>query len=92
MAQPTGTLDRYDLNGDGDMVKEDFAETIHNISPTDTPFQSNIGRGKAYSDLHEWAADALAAAAANAHIDGDDFSGDTLLPGNRLSNYCLPGQ
>jgi len=88
MAQPTGTLDRYDLNGDGDMVKEDFAETIHNISPTDTPFQSNIGRGKAYSDLHEWAADALAAAAANAHIDGDDFSGDTLLPGNRLSNYC----
>jgi len=89
MTQPSGTLDRYDLNGDGDMVREDLTDIIYNISPTEVPFQQNIGRGKAFSDYHEWVIDALAAAnASNAHIDGDDFSGDTLLPGNRVGNYC----
>lgn len=33
MAQPTNTLDRYDLNNAGDMVREDFSDVIHNISP-----------------------------------------------------------
>jgi hypothetical protein len=89
MAQPGGTVDRYDLNAAGDMVREDFTDVVYNISPTEVPFQTNIGRGKAYSDLHEWPIDALAAAnASNAQIDGDDFSGDTRLTGNRLSNYC----
>ena len=89
MTQPTGTLDRYDLNGDGDMVREDLTDAISNIAPTETPFQQRASRGKAYSDLHEWPVDTLAAAdSSNAKIDGDDFSGGTLLPGNRLSNYC----
>lgn len=89
MAQATGTLDRYDLNSAGDMVREDFSDVVHNISPTETPLQSNIGRGSAASDYHEWPIDALAAAnASNAHIDGDEFSGDTLLVGNRIGNYC----
>lgn len=89
MAQPTGTTDRYDLATNGDSVREDLTDLIYNISPTEVPLQSNIGRGKAYSDYHEWQIDALAAAnASNAHIDGDDFSGDTLLHGNRIGNYC----
>jgi len=40
MAQFAQTLDRYDLATDGDNVREQLAETIYNIDPDDTPFQS----------------------------------------------------
>ena len=43
MAQPTNTYDTYDLVGG----REDLLDIITNISPTDVPFQSNIGRTKA---------------------------------------------
>lgn len=59
MAQPTNTYDTYDLVGG----REDLADIIYNISPTDVPFQSNIGRGKATAVLHEWQTDSLASAA-----------------------------
>lgn len=33
MTQSSGTLDRYDLNADGDMVREDFTDVVYNIAP-----------------------------------------------------------
>ena len=40
------------------------------------------------SDLKEWLIDELAdASTSNAHIDGDDFSGDAITGGERLGNY-----
>lgn len=89
MTQATETHDRYDLNANGDDVREDLADIIYNISPTETPFMSNAGRGTASSDLKEWLLDELADAdTANAHIDGDEFTGDALTDANRLGNYC----
>jgi hypothetical protein len=89
MAQPGEALDRYDLATNGDTVREDLSDIIHNISPTETPFQSNIGRGSASSDKPEWQIDSLATANEdNAHIDGDDFSGDALTDPTRLATYC----
>ena len=89
MAQTTGTLDRYNLSDNGDIGREDLTDIIYNISPTETPFQQNIGRGKATQDLHEWIIDSLAnESSANAHIDGDEFSADTITAGERLGNYC----
>ena len=89
MAQGTNTLDRYDLAADGDTTREDLSSIIYDISPTETPFQSNIGRDKATNTLHEWIVDSLATAnASNSHIDGDEFSGDALTAGERLGNYC----
>ena len=89
MAQDTNTLDRYDLNANGDIGREDLTDIVYNISPTEVPFQSNIGRGTAYQDKHEWIIDSLAtASSANAHIDGDNFSGDATSAGERLGNYC----
>jgi hypothetical protein len=44
------------------------------ISPTDTPFQANVSKTKASATLHEWQTDTLAAAAANAQLEGDDSS------------------
>jgi len=88
MTQLTGTHDRYDLSTAGDNVLDDLSNVITNISPTETPFQSNIGRGKATNNYHEWLGDTLASATANAKIDGDEFAGNTLTAAARYGNYC----
>ena len=54
--------------------REDLADVIFNISPTDTPFMGAIAKSKATAVLHEWQLDTLAAAAANAQLEGDDIS------------------
>jgi hypothetical protein len=82
MAQPSNTFDSYDVVGG----REDLTNIIENISPTDVPFQSNIGRSKASSILHEFQTDALAAAATNAVIEGDDSAAEAQVPTVRLSN------
>lgn len=88
MTQPTNTHDRYDLNTKGDDVREDLMDVIYNISPTETPFMSNAGRGTSSSDLSEWLLDELADPdTGNAHIDGDDFAGEALTDAARLGNY-----
>lgn len=89
MAQPTNAFDRYDLSTNRDTAREDLSDIISNISPFDTPFTSNIQRGTAENDKTEWQIDSLAAANEdNAHIDGDDFSGDALTDPTRLATYC----
>lgn len=61
--------------------REDLSDVIYNISPTETPFMSNIGRSKATSVRHEWQTDALAAATTNAQDQGRDYSGtSTTFP------------
>lgn len=82
MAQPTNTYDSYDQIG----IREDLSDLIFDISPTDTPFLSSIGKTKATQTLHEWQTDALAAAASNAHIEGDDSTADALTATTRLKN------
>lgn len=82
MAQPTNTFDGYDAVGN----REDLSDMIFDVSPTETPFVSAIGRAKATNLNHEWQTDALAAAAVNANIYGDEVSGDALTPTTRLGN------
>jgi hypothetical protein len=74
----------YDAKG----IREDLADVIYNISPTDTPFQSSVGRTKATNVYHEWQTDALAAATTNnAAVEGADASDATLSATTRLGNY-----
>jgi hypothetical protein len=74
----------YDAKG----LREDLADVIYSISPTDTPFQSSVGRTKATAVYHEWQTDALAAATTNnAAVEGADASDATLSPTVRLGNY-----
>jgi hypothetical protein len=74
----------YDAKG----IREDLADVIYNISPTDTPFQSSVGRTKATAVYHEWQTDALAAATTNnAAVEGADASDATLSATVRLGNY-----
>lgn len=85
MTVPTGTFTRYELVGD----REDLADAIYDISPTDTPFLTNAKRGKATSTFHEWQTDALATAAVNAQVEGDDPGASTASPTKRLANYTM---
>ena len=82
MAQPSNTYDSYDLIG----AREDLSNIIYNISPTDVPFMSNVGRTKATSILHEWQTDSLASPASNAVIEGDDSAAEAQVATTRVTN------
>jgi hypothetical protein len=83
MAQLTNTYSAFDAVGE----REDLSDIIYNISPTDTPFMSGIGREKATAVNHEWQTDALAAAAAdNYQIEGDEISFTAPTATVRLGN------
>ena len=83
MAQPTNTFDSYD---GANSIREDLADVIYNISPSETPFMSNAAKGTASSTLYEWQTDSLADTAANAQIEGDDYDGDARTATVRLNN------
>lgn len=68
--------------------REDLTDVIYDISPTETPFMSSIGKTKATAVFHEWQTDSLAAATTNnAAVEGADASDATLSPTTRLGNY-----
>jgi hypothetical protein len=70
MAITAGTELQYAIIG----KKEDVSDVVHQISPEDTPFQSMIGRDKCKNILFQWQTDDLAAAGANAVVEGDEAS------------------
>ena len=52
-------------------MREDLSDVIYNISPTDTPIMSSIGKTSATAVYHEWQTDSLSAATtANAAVEG----------------------
>jgi hypothetical protein len=67
--------------------REDLTDMIYDISPTETPFMSSIGKTKATAVLHEWQTDSLANATTNnAAVEGADASSATLAPTTRVGN------
>ena len=50
-------------------IREDLADIIYSISPTETPFMSGVAKARATNTSHQWQTDALAAVAAN-HAEG----------------------
>lgn len=83
MAVPTNTVQTFDRVS----IREDLSDIISNISPTDTPFMSNIGTATATQRTHEWQTDSLVAASgSNAHVEGDDTAADVAAPTTRLNN------
>ena len=84
MATITNTYQTFTTKG----IREDLSNIIYNISPSDTPMMSAIGREKATNTLHEWQTDALAAASrTNKVSEGDEVSFPTLSPTVRLNNH-----
>lgn len=72
--------------------REDLSDTIFNIDPVETPFMGAIGKNKAEAVLHEWQTQALAAAAANAALEGDDttssYTFTAITATARVVNRC----
>lgn len=83
MSQPSNTFDSYDVKG----IREDLENVIYDISPEETPFYSSLKKVKASNTYHEWQTDALRSSAANAHIEGDDTTGEARVATTRLGNY-----
>ena len=55
----------------------------------ETPYMSNIGRENVSNSLFEFQTDTLAAAAANAQLEGDDIASfDAVTPTVRMQNYA----
>jgi len=83
MAQPTGTFSSYDAIGN----REDLSDIIFDVSPSETPFLSAIGKCSATATNHEFQTDALTAASStNAHIEGDDATATAPTATIRLGN------
>lgn len=85
MALPTDTLTAFSAIGN----REDLADIIYNVDPTETPFLSAAEKVKATAVNHEWQTQALAAAStANAVLEGDDATTDAATVTVRLGNRC----
>jgi len=84
MAAPTNTFTSYSSVG----TREDLSDVIYDISPVETPVVSAIGRGKASNTKHEWQMDNLSDATNTGALEGDDHSGEAIVPTQRLANYC----
>jgi len=70
--------------------REDLENAIYNISPTQTPFMSSIGRGTVKARKHEWQIDTLAAQdLSNKNIEGDDATTDAPTNTSRINNLTV---
>ncbi len=84
MAFPASTLATYQAIGN----REDLSDMIYRIDPTDTPFMSGAAREKASFIVHEWQTQALASAASNAQLEGDDPTTNATTVTVRLTARC----
>lgn len=87
MSVPTSTLTTSDAVT-ADTVYEDLSPTVKMISPVDTIVFSKLGNtsNDVKNTKHEWLKDSLAAAASNAHVDGDDDTTEAVTLPTRLYN------
>lgn len=91
MTMLTGTGQVYHQSGAsgvGRQNREDLADMITNVSPTETPFLSNIKQGKASNVYHEWLTHELASPSTTTALEGDvaTFTSPTTL--TRNVNIC----
>jgi len=68
-------------------IREDLADIIYNIAPTDTPFMSNVGKGSASGTYHEWQTDDLSAATDNKVAEGVAAPAAESSATTRVGNY-----
>ena len=84
MAIVTNTFTHFNAKG----IREALSNVIANISPEETPFQSNVGSKSVSNTYFEWQKDSLAAADATARISGDDVSSfDSTSATIRVGNH-----
>lgn len=87
MTQAVGAHSSYDEPIATGGNREDLSDMLWDVSPTETPFITLAGKGKADATNHEWLIDRLEDPAANANIEGNDASPVDSSPRGRLGNY-----
>lgn len=87
MATLTDTFTTFDAIGN----REDLADIISNIDPTDTPIYSSAGRGTVSAVLSDWQTDNLVSVTVttgNAVLEGDNMTTFAAAPPTtRVGNY-----
>lgn len=82
MTIPTNTQTTYPTIGN----REDLADEVYRIDPTDTPFMSGCEVETATFTNHEWQLQSLAAAGANAQLEGDTMAANAFTATVRRGN------
>ena len=67
--------------------REDLTDVVTNISPTQTPITTMIGKTKAKATYHEFPEDVLADAAVNAHVEGEKDTAVAAPARTRKGNH-----
>lgn len=85
MTKVTNAVASYDVTTN----REDLADQVYRISPSDTPFMNAVPRVKSTAVLHEWSLDALdAVSTTNARLEGDALTRAASTTPVRKQNYC----
>lgn len=67
--------------------REELSDMVNRITPEDTPIYSMIRKENASNTYCEWEVDELAAPAANAQIEGDQYSYSAVSAPARMGNH-----
>jgi hypothetical protein len=87
MAVTAGATITYDEGPTGGNTnREDLGKVLWDVSPTDTPFLSAIGKNKATATSHDWPTQELKAPAHLISLEGEDAVPVKPDPRSRLSN------
>jgi hypothetical protein len=69
--------------------REDLADQVYRINPSDTPFMTAVPRVKATAVLHEWSTQALSSInTTNARLEGDALTRASSTAPARRQNHC----
>ncbi|UXN74497.1 DUF5309 domain-containing protein [Devosia sp. A8/3-2] len=67
--------------------REELSDIVNRITPEDTPIYTMIEKGKAESTNPQWEIDELAPPAANAQVEGDEYTFSATTPPVRVGNH-----
>ena len=66
-------------------IAENISDLISDVTPSDTPFYSMIKSEKVHNRVYQYQTDSLAAAAANAQVEGFTATSGTAIPTTMIS-------
>ena len=72
--------------------REDLGDVVWDVSPTETPVISAIGKNSCTGRSHDWITDELESAGHNFHVEGSTVTPELPNARNRLSNHTQIAQ
>tara|TARA_R100000329_G_scaffold32485_4_gene30121 strand:- start:652 stop:1602 length:951 start_codon:yes stop_codon:yes gene_type:complete len=85
MSQITNAFDTYEAIGN----REDLADIIYNISPTQTPFLSAVGKRQISNVQFDWQTEVLPTPSSTGQLEGFELSKSTSTNTTRATNVAM---